>query len=228
MSTRPKDTTAWNPFVGCTFDCVYCKDSYKKQVRRSGCPGCMAYAPHIHPERLNKDKVPTDRVLWVGSNGDISFCDPSFLDQILTVMRNDPKKDRVFLLQSKDPACFAKILQSLPQNVVLMTTIETNRDSGYSEVSNAPLPSQRFQDFLQLAWPRKAMVMEPILQFDLNVILQWATALKPEAIFIGLESKGKCTLPNPSPSQAQNLHRDLQILGFKTWDKEKFSYRDAF
>ena len=131
-------------------------------------------------------------------------------------------------MQSKNPACFANILQRLPENVVLMTTLETNRDSVYSGVSNAPLPSKRFQDFLQLAWPRKAMVMEPILKFDLDIIKQWAMALKPEAIFIGLESKQKCTLPEPSPSEVQDLHRELRNLGFKTYDKAQFKYRDVF
>jgi hypothetical protein len=109
-----------------------------------------------------------------------------------------------------------------------MTTLETNRDSLYSGVSKAPLPSQRFQEFLQLAWPRKALVMEPILQFDLRIVLQWAMELKPEAIFIGLESKRKCTLQEPSPSEVEELYRELQNLGFKTYDKAKFRYRDVF
>ena len=104
----------------------------------------------------------------------------------------------------------------------------TNRDSQYSRVSKVPLPSQRYKEFLQLAWPRKAMVMEPILRFDLNVILQWATQLKPEAIFIGIESHRKCSLEEPSPSEVQELHKELQNLGFKTYDKAKFKYRDVF
>jgi hypothetical protein len=228
--TKSKDTKSWNPFVGCKFDCLYCKDSYKKIVAWNGrcrhCSKCVEYELHTHPERL--DRLPSDRVIWVVSNGDISFCDPVFVDQIIDVMRKDKRRDRVFLLQSKNPTCFDNILQRLPQNVVLMTTIETNRDSEYSGVSKAPLPSQRFQDFLQLAWPRKAMVMEPILRFDLNVILQWAMELKPEAIFIGLELHRKCTLKEPSPSELEGLHKELKKLGFKTYDKAEFKYRDVF
>jgi hypothetical protein len=190
------------------------------------CENCVAYEPHTHPERLGG--LPPDRVIFVLSNGDISFCPPVFVDKIVDVMREDKRRDRVFLLQSKDPACFNRILQGLPQNVVLMTTLETNRDSVYSGVSRAPLPSQRFQDFLQLAWFRKALVMEPILKFDVKVVLQWAMELKPEAVFIGLESKRKCILQEPSPSEVQNLHSELQKLGFRTYDKAKVKYRDVF
>jgi hypothetical protein len=225
-----KDTKSWNPFVGCKFDCKYCKDSYQKLLRWNGrlrhCPKCVEYEPHTHPERL--DRLPSDRVIFVVSNGDISFCDGVFVDKIVDVMRKDKRRDRVFLLQSKNPACFTNILPRLPQNVVLMTTLETNRDSQYPGISKAPLPSQRFQDFLQLAWPRKALVMEPILRFDLNIVLQWATKLKPEAIFIGLESKRKCTLEEPSTSQVRELHKEFRNLGFKTYDKAKFKYRDVF
>jgi hypothetical protein len=166
-------------------------------------------------------------VIFVCSSGDISFCDPVFVEKIIDVMRNDKRKDRVFLLQSKNPACFTNILP-LPQNVVLMTTLETNRDSGYSGLSKVPLPSQRFQDFLQLDWHRKAMLMEPIMKFDLNVILEWATKLHPEAIFTGFESKRKCVLPEPSALQVQELHNELHHLGFTTYDKAEFKYRDIF
>jgi hypothetical protein len=228
MKKKIKNTKGWNPFVGCKFDCSYCV--YKAIVAMNGrclhCSKCVEYEPHTHPERL--DRIPSDRVLFVCSNGDISFCDPAFADEIIDAMRKDKKKDRVFLLQSKSPACFTKLLKALSDNVVLITTLETNRDSQYSRVSKAPVPSQRFQDFLQLAWPRKALVMEPILSFDLNVILQWATKLKPEAIIIGLESKRECTLEEPSTSQVQELHKELKNLGFKTYDKAEFKYRDVF
>jgi hypothetical protein len=186
----------------------------------------VGYEPHAHPERL--DRMRSDRVLFVVDAGDISFCDRAFADKIIGVMREDKKRDRVFLLQSKNPAYFANLLSGLPRNVVLMTTLETNRNVGYSEVSKAPLPSHRFQDFLQLAWPRKALVMEPILDFDLGVILEWATKLEPEAIFIGFESKRKCILPEPSHLKVLDLHKELRGLGFKTYDKKDFKYRDVF
>lgn len=222
-----KDTRSWNPFVGCNFDCSYCEASYKRLLKWNGrllhCPKCVKYEPHIHPERLNR--LPLDKVIFVVSNGDISFCDGAFVEEIVDVMRKDKKEGRVFLLQSKNPVCFDSILTALPQNVVLMTTLETNRDY---HVSMAPLPSQRFQDFLQLDWGRKALVMEPILRFDLNVILRWIVDLLPEAVFIGFESKRKCALEEPTALQVQELHEELNRLGFTTYDKAVAKYRDAF
>jgi hypothetical protein len=230
LKKKIKDTKSWNPFVGCKFDCSYCKDSYKKLLRWNGrclnCPKCQEYEPHTHRERL--DRLPSDKIIFVVSNGDISFCDRAFVNEIVDVMRKDKRKNRVFLLQSKNPACFASLLKGLPQNVVLMTTLETNRDFQCSGVSKAPLPSQRFQDFLRLAWPRKALVMEPILDFDLNVILEWAKSLNPEAIFIGFESKRKSILQEPTTFQVQELHMELNNLGFQTYDKAEFKYRDVF
>jgi hypothetical protein len=222
-----KDTKSWNPFVGCEFDCSYCKANYKKLVRWNGiclhCPECQTYVPHYHPERLSR--MASDRVLWVVSNGDISFCDKEFTSKIVDVMRKDKRKERVFLMQSKNPAYFTEILPVLPRNVVLMTTIETNRNY---LVSKAPLPSQRFHDFLQLSWNRKALVMEPIQKFDLDVILQWIVDLLPEAVFIGFESKRKCALEEPTALQVQELHEELNRLGFTTYDKAVAKYRDAF
>lgn len=227
-AAKIRDTKGWNPFVGCKFDCSYCQDSYKKLLkwngRLLGCDKCVAYEPHTHPERL--DRLPSDRVIFVLSNGDISFCDPVFVDKIVDVMKNDKKEGRVFLLQSKDPICFTRILPGLPSNVVLMTTIESNRY--YLEVSKAPPPSPRFRDFLHLAWNRKAVVMEPILKFDLDIVLQWVTQLKPEVIFIGFESKRRCSLQEPSSPEVEELHRELRNLGFRTYNKAVFKYRDVF
>jgi len=43
-----------------------------------------------------------------------------------------------------------KYIEFLPENTYLLTTLETNRDIGYGEISKAPKPSQRYNDFLGL------------------------------------------------------------------------------
>lgn len=39
----------WNPFVGCKFDCLYCRTSFQRQAKRQkhNCIDCYNYKPHI-------------------------------------------------------------------------------------------------------------------------------------------------------------------------------------
>jgi len=54
----------WNPFIGCRFNCVYCKPSFQRQAKRrkKWCELCYCYEPHFHPERL--DRVPNARTIF--------------------------------------------------------------------------------------------------------------------------------------------------------------------
>lgn len=72
------------------------------------------------------------------------------------------------------------------------------------------------------------MTMEPILKFDLGIIKQWAMALKPEVIFTGFDSKHQYPLPEPSLSEVQDLHTEVQNLGIRIYDKKDFKYRDVY
>jgi len=64
--------------------------------------------------------------------------------------------------------------------VILVTTLETNRDAGYGEVSKAPVPSERYRQFLDLEYPRKVITAEPLLDFDAEVFADWMAKIKPE------------------------------------------------
>ncbi len=76
-----------------------------------------------------------------------SICKPSFQAQAkrqknrcmscdnYTPHEHRSKAGQVFYLQSKEPACLAPHLESLPENVILVTTLETNRGKDYDKVS---------------------------------------------------------------------------------------------
>jgi hypothetical protein len=81
------------------------------------------------------------------------------MQRILERIRQLP--DRTFLIQSKNPSIFNDY--RFPGNVLLGTTIETNRDDLYEGISSAPLPSQRYQTMLKLKHPRKIVTVEPVL-----------------------------------------------------------------
>ena len=208
-------TKQWSPFVGCYYDCAYCKTSFQAQLKRYGkqhCSNCYNYTPHTHPERL-KQKLPQTRYMrfiFTCANGDISFCPPEFMEKILQRIRQE--SDKSFLLQTKNPAVLDGMV--FPKNMVLGTTIETNRDNGYSVFSRAPLPSQRYKDFLKISHPFKMVTAEPLMDFDVDVMIEWISNINPCMVWLGYDSKHTGMLPEPHPNKVKELHWELSRRGF--------------
>jgi len=217
MTRMYAETKTWNPFKGCEFGCIYCEPSFKRICRLyNKCILCKEYIPHGHPERL--EKVPKAKIVFVAGNGDISFCSPKFVRRIIETIKKYP--DRTFYLQSKNPACFEQYLPLLPQNVILVTTLETNRDEGYEKISKAPKPSKRFRDFLNLKWKRKVITVEPIMDFD-HWFFDMITIINPEYVWIGYNSKPKdVQLPEPSLEKTKYLIDKLKAFGIEVRGKE--------
>jgi hypothetical protein len=107
--------------------------------------------------------------IFTCSSGDIAFCPTEYLERIITRIRSEP--DRTFLVQSKDPCTFNKVI--LPKNVILGTTLETNKDELCEGISKAPNPSQRYKDFFRVNHPLKMVTIEPVIDFDLDVMIDW-------------------------------------------------------
>lgn len=188
----------WNPFKGCGFDCVYCRPSFQAQAKRQlhNCRKCYDFVPHAHPERLSK--IPRADLIFACGNGDLSFAAPEYTQRVIEAIR-ERGKSRTFYLQSKRPEVFAPFLGSLPANVILVTTLETNRDDGYREISKAPPPSERYRQFLALDYPRKVLTIEPVMDFDLDVFVGWILQLRPEYVWVDYNSRPKqVQLPEPS------------------------------
>jgi hypothetical protein len=206
-----KHAKTWNPFVGCEFDCTYCVSSFKAQAKRrkKACQDCYDYRPHCHPERLDVSKLQgAKETVFVSGYGDISFCPPEFTRQIIDIVRQHSARyrDIVYYFQSKRPEYFQEFLSSFPESVILLTTLETNRDEGYKEFSEAPLPSERYRQFLELDYPRKVVTVEPVMDFDLDEFLSWLLKLKPEYVWLGLNSRPKKPkLPEPDESKLREL-----------------------
>ncbi len=222
------NTKTWNPFVGCYFDCVYCEPSFKRQLKRVAgnidCLSCFKYEPHYHPERLLR--IPSAEIVAVCLTGDISFCRESFVWSIFESIDNHrPRKEKTYYFQSKNPKCFNKYLDWFNDNqdkVILLTTLETNRDEGYGNISKAPPPSKRFKDFYEVDYPFKVVTIEPVLDFDIRKFLEWFVLLNQqrslEYVWFGYDSK-KCGLPEPSILKAQNLVNNLKVHGIEVRGK---------
>ena len=206
----------WNPFRGCNFGCTYCEPSFGRQARRQKhlCNQCYSFAPHCHPERLGK--IPSAEIVFVAGVGDISFCPPDFVHQILDAIEAHNRRcpHKTYYLQSKKPECMVPFLKRLPPNVILVTTLETNRDAGYSKISKAPPPSVRYRQFRDLDYHRKVVTVEPVLDFDLDTFSRWLLDIAPEYIWLGFNSHPKAVhLPEPNPKKLLRLEGMLLERG---------------
>jgi DNA repair photolyase len=196
-----KRVPTWNPFIGCRHNCTYCyaSDIAKRQKHR--CQNCYDFVPHLHPDRLQK-RFKKGETVFVCSMGDISFAAFDTFTGILAVISNQPKT--TFYIQSKDPIYFREYLErfgcSIGDNVVLGTTIETNRNT--KQYSNAPIPTYRYEA-MKLLKHREYVTIEPIMDFDMSEMLSWLIEIKPEFVYIGYNSKDRKNKHLPEPSLAK-------------------------
>ncbi len=191
----------WNCFIGCKFKCKYCIPSFQRQMKRQKhrCMDCYNYIPHFHEERLTNRLPRTygDEFIWVGSSGDISFCELEDMDKILLKIEEYP--NRTFFFQTKNPKYFQQF--DFPKNVILGITLESDRD--WCSITKAPDPYKRYKDFLKVDHLRKIVTIEPILDFD-GFIIDWVRAIAPERVYIGFDTKN-CNLPEPSKEKTLRL-----------------------
>jgi len=204
----------WSPFVGCNHGCSYCVPSFQAQLKRwakGHCELCYNYKPHIHPQRLNQPLPRTGymQFIFTCANGDVAFCPTHFLEAIIQRIEQEPNK--IFLIQSKDPATFSRV--EFPRNVILGTTIETNRDDIVKKISKAPLPSVRVEAFEKIEHKLKMLTFEPIMLFDLGKMLEIARRINPAMIWMGYDSKN-CKLEEPALCKFKELHWELSCMGF--------------
>ncbi len=234
MSGMYPNSVTYNAFKGCNFDCVYCEKSFKRMLKRVGRNInfylCYNYTPHTHPENLKK--IPSGKKEWkelivfIYGQGDIYFCPEYFARQTFKAIdAHRPRKPKIYYFQSKAPSVFNQYLDWFNENedkVILLTTLETNRDEGYRSISKAPLPTKRFYDFLDLPYTRKVVTIEPVLDFDLEIFLNWMRLLKDqgtlEYVWFGYDSKN-CGLGEPSTEKSQRFVDELQAYGIEVRGK---------
>lgn len=200
-------------FRGCGFNCCYC--AFQRMLKLSKCQECRDFKPHSHMEVLQRTppKTSPGEFLTVGLSSDISFMDVNEFCDVLDYCSK--WGDRTFLIQSKNPGYFLQFAHRITSNVIIGTTIESNRlitdrvlgtttfydrgDHGYVEpISQAPSSSLRYEAMKAYSG-RKAVTVEPILNFDIDVMEKYIRDIKPEIVWIGNDSHPKKNrLPEPS------------------------------
>jgi hypothetical protein len=191
-------TDEWNPVKGkCYHDCSYC---YMKRWGKQS------------PIHLCENEFKTDlgagKFIFVVSGSDL-FAENISEDWIIKVLEYCFKFDNIYLFQSKNPF---RIWQYgsygfMPERSVICTTIETNRI--YPDVmKNCPIPEERAKA-MRLIGLNKYITIEPIMDFDLNIMIEFIKMCNPQQVNIGADS-GNNHLPEPSKEKLLTLIDELQ------------------
>lgn len=208
----------WHPFTGCGYRCRYCD-----RFRRS--------RPRYHPGQLNQ--IPNASFISVCPDGDIVFCSPRYTKKVLEAARQEALHRKVwFTFQSKKPGYFRQFLGKLPEISILCTTLETNRDSGYGNISKAPPPSERYRQFKSLDWPHKMVLVTPMLDFDVEQFAEQLVALQPMTVYFAYNSYKNIELPEPPLMKVHELMDQLSKTnienGFKSGEGQNLCQLSVF
>ena len=186
-------THTWNPIGGkCPYQCEYC---YMK-----GFPlGELRLREKFLCDNLG------NKTVFVGSSVDMWA--EAVHDEWITavVERCAAFPETTFLFQSKNPARFLE--WDFPRKTILGTTLESNRPYWYTSL--APLAWRRAEAMSMIEGYRKMVSIEPVMDFDLPLLVGWIKAIAPEFVSIGADSKGH-KLPEPRALKLLTLIEALE------------------
>lgn len=186
-------THTWNTVKGkCPHGCRYC---YMKR---------WGDQPEVHfDESELKVDLGKNNFIFVGSSCDMWASDipKKWIALTLEHCILSDHENR-FLFQSKCPENM--INWAFPKDTVLGTTIESN--IVYPEMGEAPAPVLRAEKLGYLSRHCKTMLtIEPIMDFDLIPMVQFARMCNPEWVNIGANTSHKVKLTEPPPKKIEKL-----------------------
>jgi len=134
-----------------------------------------------------------------------------FINMVLDHCRFYPKNTYVF--QTKNPARYLDF--AFDFKAIFGTTIETNRV--IEGISTAPTPYERYRVMKTIS-RGKFVTIEPVLDFDVEVLSAWIRDIKPEFLNLGADSK-KRNLPEPTVAKIMELVAKLKEYGIELREK---------
>jgi len=194
----------WNPLGGlCLHACSYCyvRNKISPWLKRMGILKYVGEPRLIESELKTPLRIPNDYILFVCSNNDLfgDWVDGLWIEKIILHCRKYPETH--YLFQTKNPERLEDYLPILPENSIIGTTIETNRDY---QVSKAPSVIERYRTLARLDYPLKMVSIEPIMDFDPPKLVKMVKRINPWFVSIGADSD-RNLLPEPDPEKIKTL-----------------------
>lgn len=198
----------WNVIKGrCEFDCVYCyvKSSPRFKNYKVSC--------YLDANEL-KTNLGKDRTIFVGSKTDMwgLWVTDEQIQIVLEKCAGFPLN--TFYFQTKNPVRYFKFLDVLEtlDLFYLGTTVETDC-YGNLKISIAPSIPSRVDAISGLSAKglKTFVTIEPIMSFNLKVLLEYIRIMNPNFVTIGSDSKGH-NLPEPVWPEVQRLIENLEIM----------------
>lgn len=192
-------THTWNPIRGrCSHNCSYC---YMKQI---GWP--VGESDSHFTENCFNVNLGNNNYIFIGSSIDLfSESIPSeWISMILDYCNRFKNK---YFFQSKNPRRFLEFIEHpIIKNSTLCTTIESNRC--YIEMGNTPSIEERMLIMSKLSNEgfETYITIEPIMDFDLEEMLNIMKTCNPKQINIGVNSNPKrFPISEPDSNKAKEL-----------------------
>ena len=165
---------------------------------------------NLKPVRFDEKELKTDlgenNFIFVGSSNDM-FAENIPNDWILNTLTKCNWYDNKYLFQTKNPARFDNYISDINRLFYICTTIETNRY--YPEhMGNSPNSIVRSLGMQILRTQQRYVTIEPIMDFDLILMIELIKRCEPIQVNIGADS-GNNNLPEPSWEKIEQLKEEL-------------------
>lgn len=211
---RPMPIKRWNPYHGCKYNCYGGNCWAARMAKRLRAGGMLSYVdsgifePRLALRELDK-RFCGGQVIFVASMGDLfgPWVPDDWIRRVIGAMQRS-HDDAIFFLETKNPKRYRNFPELYSMNVIFSTTIETNRD--YQGISLAPPVRERYEEMKSLGDDlTKHISIEPIIDFDFSVLIEWVRDLNPRLVSVGYDNY-RCGLPEPPLNKTMELINKLE------------------
>lgn len=201
----------------CKHKCLYCSTKlfchtyHASKVKYSG-------DYRIFEKELKKNLKGNQIIFECGQNDLFEESVPTKIIEKILKRSRERDQSNLYMFQTKNPKRFKDFIDQLPTNYMLGTTIETNRESTISELSDAPSIESRVDAMVFLSDHPRYVTIEPIFDFDLDEFIEIIKRINPDKVFIGADSKvhkypkiyNNLKLPEPNAEKIVKLMEALE------------------